>query len=196
MRKTTDCHWLDMAEYVSLASSVAGSVAAVAFQQMVYVAAPLTVALSLSLANRQRFQQHIQQQTTSAIASGKQQIQQQTASAIADGKQQIQQQTTSAISDMHRVAEILGSELLAELTVLSVHIDQLSQQMRDLPPPFDFSSLEKRVIELEQTNCTFETCLKGLFLSVNQLQSSTTPIESAIAQLRNKLEIIAQQFDA
>ena len=166
MRKTTDCHWLDMAEYVSLASSVAGSVAAVAFQHMVYVAAPLTVALSLSLANRQRFQQ------------------------------QIQQQTTSAISDMHRVAEILGSELLAELTVLSVHIDQLSQQMGDLPPPFDFSSIEKRVIELEQINCTFETCLKGLFLSVNQLQSSTTPIESAIAQLRNKLEIIAQQFDA
>lgn len=181
MRKTTDCHWLDMAEYVSLASSVAGSVAAVALQQMVYVAAPLTVALSLSLANRQRFQQQIQQQT---------------ASAIADGKQQIQQQTTSAISDMHRVAEILGSELLAELTLLSVHIDQLSQQMRDLPPPFDFSSLEKRVIELEQINCTFETCLKGLFLSVNQLQSSTTPIESAIAQLRNKLETIAQQFDA
>ena len=194
MRKTTDCHWLDMAEYVSLAGSVAGSVAAIAFQHMVYVAAPLTVALSLSLANRQRFQQQIQQ-ITSAITESKQQIQQQT-TAITDGKQQIQQQTTSAIADMHQVAEILGSELLAELTLLSVHIDQLSQQMRDLPPPFDFSSLEKRVVDLEQTNCTFETCLKGLFLSVNQLQSSTIPIESAIAQLKKKLEIIAQQFDA
>ena len=180
MRKTTDRHWLNMAEYVSNACSVAGSVAAVASGQVVYVAAPLSLALSLSLANRQRFQQQIQQQTTTAIA---------------DGKQQIQQQTTTAIANLHQAVQTLVYELVPELTVLSTQIDQLSQQMRNLPPPFDSSLLEQRVAYLEQTICTFETCLKGLFLSVNHLQSNTTPIESAIAQLRNQLDTLAQQFD-
>lgn len=56
---------LNIAEYVSLAGSIFGSLAAITSQQVVYAAAPLTVALSLSLANRQRFQT----QTQAAIAS-------------------------------------------------------------------------------------------------------------------------------
>ncbi len=75
MRKTSDRCWLEMAEYISLASSVAGSVAAAASQQIVYAAAPLTLALSLSLVNRQRFQQQFQQQTTVAIANVRQEVQ-------------------------------------------------------------------------------------------------------------------------
>lgn len=62
MRKTNERNWLNIAEYVSIASSLAGSVAAVASQQVVYAAAPLTLAMSLNLANRQRLQQQSQQQ--------------------------------------------------------------------------------------------------------------------------------------
>jgi len=63
MNGTSDCNWLNTAEYVSIASSVAGSVVAVASQQLVYAIAPMTLAMSLSLANRQRFQRQVEQHT-------------------------------------------------------------------------------------------------------------------------------------
>jgi DNA repair exonuclease SbcCD ATPase subunit len=63
MSRTSDRNWLNTAEYVSIACSAAGSVAAVASQQVVYAIAPMTLAMSLSLANRQRFQQQLEQQT-------------------------------------------------------------------------------------------------------------------------------------
>lgn len=62
MRKANERNWLNIAEYVLLASSLAGSVAAVASQQVVYATAPLTLAMSLNLASRQRLQQQSQQQ--------------------------------------------------------------------------------------------------------------------------------------
>jgi len=63
MSGTSDRNWLNTAEYLSIACSAAGSVAAVASQQIVYAAAPLTLAMSLSFANRQRFQQQVNQQS-------------------------------------------------------------------------------------------------------------------------------------
>lgn len=48
---------LEIAEYVSLAGSVLGTIVAVTSKQLVFAAAPLTVALSLNLLNRRRFQQ-------------------------------------------------------------------------------------------------------------------------------------------
>lgn len=63
MSGTGDRNWLNTAEYVSIACSAAGSVAAVASQQLVYAAAPLTLAMSISLANRQRFQHQVEQHT-------------------------------------------------------------------------------------------------------------------------------------
>lgn len=63
MSKTSDRNWLNTAEYLSIACSAAGSVAAVASQQLVYAAAPLTLAMSISLANRQRFQHQVEQHT-------------------------------------------------------------------------------------------------------------------------------------
>lgn len=63
MSGTSDRNWLNTAEYVSIACSAAGSVAAVASQQLVYAIAPMTLAMSLSLANRQRFQHQVGQHT-------------------------------------------------------------------------------------------------------------------------------------
>jgi PLD-like domain len=62
MSGTSDRNWLNTAEYISIACSAAGSVAAVASQQLIYAAAPLTLAMSISLANRQRFQHQFEQQ--------------------------------------------------------------------------------------------------------------------------------------
>ena len=59
--------WLDMAEYVSLFSSVAGSFAAVVSQQIIYASAPLSLSILLNLINRHRFEQQIQQRESTDI---------------------------------------------------------------------------------------------------------------------------------
>jgi predicted nucleic acid-binding Zn-ribbon protein len=59
--------WLEIAEYVFLAGSVLGTFIAVTSSQVVYAAIPLTVALSLNLVNRRRFQQETQNYVSGVI---------------------------------------------------------------------------------------------------------------------------------
>jgi hypothetical protein len=50
-------HWLELAEYVSLISSAVGSGVVALSGQAFYGVAPLTLALSLNVANRYRLEQ-------------------------------------------------------------------------------------------------------------------------------------------
>ncbi|OCR01293.1 hypothetical protein BCD67_12295 [Oscillatoriales cyanobacterium USR001] len=61
-------NWLQLAEYASVAGSALGTLAAVFSGQIIYAAAPLTLALSLNLVNRQRFEEQLQESAKSAIA--------------------------------------------------------------------------------------------------------------------------------
>jgi len=61
-------NWLELAEYASVAGSALGTLAAALSGQIIYAAAPLTVALSLNLANRQRFEEQVRENANSAIA--------------------------------------------------------------------------------------------------------------------------------
>lgn len=61
-------NWLEIAEYASLIGAALGSVMAAVSGQVLYAAAPLTVSLSLNLANRQTFEQQTQQNINAAIA--------------------------------------------------------------------------------------------------------------------------------
>lgn len=68
MTDTTERNGLEVTEYVSVAGSVAGTVVAIFSQQLIYAAAPLTLALSLSLINRRRFEQTFQQNMTAVLS--------------------------------------------------------------------------------------------------------------------------------
>ena len=64
----SEYHWLDLAESVSIAASAIGTLAGALSGQVVYAAAPLTVALSLNLANRYRLDENTEQYTKAAIS--------------------------------------------------------------------------------------------------------------------------------
>lgn len=53
--------WLSVIEYIAVAGSFAGSIAAVVFQQMIYGLAPISLSLLLNLINRPRSEQKPQQ---------------------------------------------------------------------------------------------------------------------------------------
>lgn len=60
--------WLEVAEYTSLVVAAVGSLVSGLSGQIFYAAAPLTLTASLNLLNRQRFEQQLRQNTSSAIA--------------------------------------------------------------------------------------------------------------------------------
>jgi hypothetical protein len=62
-------HWLELAEYASLAASGVGSLAVAVSGQAFYGVAPLTLALSLNVANRYRFEQQVRVYQNSEIAA-------------------------------------------------------------------------------------------------------------------------------
>ncbi|MDJ0555571.1 MAG: hypothetical protein QNJ68_14230 [Microcoleaceae cyanobacterium MO_207.B10] len=61
-------HWLDLAEYASVVASAMGALAVAAWGQAFYAVAPLTLALSLNIANRYRFEQQMQLSQYSEVA--------------------------------------------------------------------------------------------------------------------------------
>jgi fructose-1,6-bisphosphatase/sedoheptulose 1,7-bisphosphatase-like protein len=67
--------WLEIAEYASLAGSALGIIAAATSSQVIYAAAPLTLALSLNLVNRKRSYHQTRQHIISAIADVHQVVQ-------------------------------------------------------------------------------------------------------------------------
>lgn len=64
----TKLHWLEVTEYVSLYASAIGTLVAAVTQQAVYAAAPLTVAIGLNVANRERLKNLNERQQQTAIA--------------------------------------------------------------------------------------------------------------------------------
>jgi len=100
--------WLEIAEYASLAGSVLGIIAAATSSQVIYAAAPLTLALSLNLVNRKQSHQQTRQHIISAIADVHQVIQ--------SLHQQVQTPPTQAINLTGLEAEIAA--LKAQLQAL------------------------------------------------------------------------------
>ena len=64
----SEYHWLDLVESISIAASAVGTVFGALSGQVVFAAAPLTVALSLNLANRYRLDETTEQYTKAAIS--------------------------------------------------------------------------------------------------------------------------------
>jgi WD40 repeat protein len=70
----TNRHWLEITEYISLAASTLGTIVATSTQQVIYAALPLSISISLNLANRQRLYQLNEKQIETAIAQFQQRI--------------------------------------------------------------------------------------------------------------------------
>lgn len=153
MSWTTDRGWLEVAEYVSLAGSVAGSVAAVASQQVLYAAAPLTLALSLSLANRQQFHP-------------------------------TQQQTTAALADVRQVVQSLHHQVQSQ-------IDQLSQQLRDLPTSAKVDRLDGTVNQLKTVIQALDQKQKGLDTQQRILHCQLECEVNTLTSLQGQVEELA-----
>jgi CII-binding regulator of phage lambda lysogenization HflD len=143
--------WLEMAEYASIAGSAIGTIAAGLSGQIIYAAAPLTAALSLNFANRQRFEQQMRQKANSAIAgvhlrvkSLQQQVQALPAEPV---------ELYSAVSDLQQKLRSLESHAIAEV---QAGVQSLQQQVQAFPGDSEelytiLSNLQQKLRNLENT---------------------------------------------
>ncbi len=135
--------WLELAEYASIAGSAIGTIAAGLSGQILYAAAPLTAALSLNLANRQRFEQKIQQKANSAIAE---------VQAVAEARsQQVQKlpgeltKLDSTVSDLKQKLGILESGAIADIQAAVAALERQAQAL-----PADSQELYSILSDLQE----------------------------------------------
>ena len=135
--------WLELAEYASIAGSAIGTIAAGLSGQFLYAAAPLTAALSLNLANRQRFEQQMQQKANSAIAE---------VQASAEARSQQFQllpgelaQLDTTVSDLQQKLRILESGAIADVQAAVASLERQAQAL-----PADSQELYTILSDLQQ----------------------------------------------
>ena len=135
--------WLELAEYASVAGSAIGTIAAGLSGQILYAAAPLTAALSLNLANRQRFEQQMQHKANSAIADVQ--------AAVEPRSQQVQilpgepAELYTAVSDLQQKLLGLESGVIAEVQAAVASLERQAQAL-----PADSQDFNTQLSDLQQ----------------------------------------------
>ncbi|MEG4421479.1 hypothetical protein QUA70_23260 [Microcoleus sp. LAD1_D5] len=142
--------WLELVEYASVAGSAIGTIAAGLSGQIVYAAAPLTAALSINLANRQRFEQQMQQKANSAITDVQ--------AAVERRSQQVQilpgepAELYTAVSDLQQKLVGLESGVIAEVQAAVASLERQAQAL-----PADSQEFNTQLSDLQQKLRILET---------------------------------------
>lgn len=173
-------HWLEITESVALAGSVLGTIAVAGTQQVLYAAVPLTVSVSLNLANRQRLYQLNQQRSEAAIAQVYDSLQplNQRFDRLESSKQQANSQTEARITELQ---DSLRDELFEAIAQVEESFPAIPEVPNLDPIIARINALES---QLEQQRDRIEAQkveLKDTFRQEN---------ETAIARIHQALESI------
>ena len=174
-------HWLELAEYASLAASGVGSLAVAISGQAFYGVAPLTLALSLNVANRYRFEQQARLHQNSEIA-----------------------QVQKSVNKVEKTAVTVIVKLRKQL---SEDITALRQQIVALPRAEGFEEsidIEQQLLSLGESVASLQEIVASAVLDVRQQVSeqlqdlsvgksaNVEAVEQAIEQLESATKCLAE----
>ncbi|MEG4420763.1 hypothetical protein QUA70_19535 [Microcoleus sp. LAD1_D5] len=167
-------HWLELAEYASLAASGVGSLAVAVSGQAFYGVAPLTLALSLNVANRYRFEQQVRVHQNSEMA-----------------------QVQKSVNKVEKTAVTVIVKLRKQL---SADIAALRQQMAALPrheAVEESIDIQRQLLSLGESVASLQEIVASAVLDVRQQvseqlqdlsvgqQAHLQAVEQAIEQLQS-----------
>lgn len=137
-------HWLELAEYASLGASALGSLAVALSGQAFYGVAPLTLALSLSVANRYRFEQ---QKVVSQDPE------------IAEVRRSLEKMEKTAVTIIVKIRQQLSAD-----------IESLRQQIVAIPRSENFDSIdfEQQIVSLGQSVASLQEIVASALIEVRQ----------------------------
>lgn len=174
-------HWLEVAEYASLAASGVGSLAVAVSGQAFYGVAPLTLALSLNVANRYRFEQQVRVHQTSELA-----------------------QVQKSVNKVEKTAVTVIVKLRRQL---SADIAALRQQMAALPRNAAFEEsidIERQLLSLGESVASLQEIVASAVLDVRQQvreqmqdlsvgqPTNIEAVEQAIEQLQSAMKSLTE----
>ena len=107
-------HWLDLAEYASLAGSAVGALAVAISGQAFYAVVPMTLALSLNAANRNRYERSLQLSRGSEVTEVRQSMEKLEKNAVKTIVK-LRQQLLKEIESIRETRSGLSDVPLAEL---------------------------------------------------------------------------------
>ena len=183
--------WLELAEYASIVGSTIGAIAAGLSGQILYAAAPLTAALSLNIANRQRFEQKMQQKANSAIAEVQ--------AAVEGRSQQVQRlpgelaELDTSVSDLKQKLRILESGAIAEIQAAVASLERQTQAL-----PADSQQLYTILSDLQQKLRILENSalrehdwenMNVRFLLVNEKLAEVQTITAELQERSNEVNL-------
>jgi vacuolar-type H+-ATPase subunit E/Vma4 len=214
----SEYHWLDLAESVSIAASALGTLAGALSGQVVYAAAPLTVALSLNLANRYRLDENTEQYTKAAISDVRNVVESlYTALPENDQPHMDFQALQKSIYHLQKVTERLESKALTEddwqmvnvrFLTLQESLEKLTESIGNSPlvvparqgseageNPGEgvlahYSELEQRISQLEQKNHeVIKPYLQRLTQTLQQLKQ-----DQSLGKVRKKIQALSEEI--
>ena len=166
-------HWLELAEYASLGASAFGSLAVALSGQAFYGVAPLTLALSLSVANRYRFEQQ------KVVPQDPE---------IAEVRRSLEKMEKTAVTIIVKIRQQLSAD-----------IESLRQQIAVIPRSENFDSIdfEQQILSLGQSVASLQEIVASALVEVRQQASEEMqtqsvpesadlePIREAVGQLQS-----------
>ncbi|MGK7920680.1 MAG: hypothetical protein AB4080_11815 [Trichodesmium sp.] len=166
-------HWLNVAEYISIIGSAVGAFAVAAWGQAFYAVAPMTLAISLNVANRYRFEQQMllyQNSEIGEIQSSVEKLEKNAAKVIVKFRQQVSTEIESVREQLsNQSLKPLDSDIQKQLTALENSATSVQQSL---------ASIDKKALTFDDWE---------------EVNSRLLVIEEAIANLQRDMEVLAQK---
>ncbi|NJR48641.1 MAG: hypothetical protein HC780_02880 [Leptolyngbyaceae cyanobacterium CSU_1_3] len=162
-RRTQQSRLLHVIEYTSAVASVVGAIASALSQQVVYVAAPMSLSLCLNLVNRRRFEQQTEQRFNGTIA----QIDQR----LLNLDQQVLEQSTQTTQS-----------LTERITHLSEQLITSKQSQNETAS--DFSELRSQLSQLQERFTTTQQAQNATSTDLGQLQTRLSQLNAQLTAIQ------------
>lgn len=208
MTETTEPNGLEVTEYVSVAGSVAGTLVAVFSQQLIYSVAPLTLALSLSLINRRRFEQTLQQNMAAVLSEMGTRVRQidreisEEMGSLRDSWQgfstpikplilaPVQEELSQLRERFDSLEQAIGNLTISTKPEGSASLsDTQAKQIAELTPGFDTEYLDRKIEELKT-----ELLDRKQIDSENLTKEEFQDFKQQIQQLQTNLSSLTEAF--
>ncbi|NER36138.1 MAG: hypothetical protein F6J93_19495 [Oscillatoria sp. SIO1A7] len=198
--------WLEITEYISVFSSVCGTVAAAVTQQAVYAAAPIALTLGLNLLNRERankltrnFSETATMEVREAVReeiaplgdrleqleSKSQQFRNQAKQRIAQIKELSRESGEAAIALVHQILDPIGDKLDALESEVQASHDERNKLRQELDSfPESLAKLESVLQQVRKETAKASQIEPAIS---EQLERSLNPVSDRLSELERSL---------
>lgn len=180
-------HWLEITEYVSVLSSVCGTVATAVTQQAVYAAAPIAITLGLNLLNRERANQLTRDFSETASTEVSVAVRQEITplgDAIERLESKSQQFRSSAKQKIAAIKESTRESGEAAIALVHQLLDPIGDKLDDLD--LEVQELGR---EIEQSKVSADSQN-----AKDQIRRELDPYASRLAKLESVVEQVRKEY--